>query len=106
MFEWLLLLLAPLVPHATPPQTDYIGVVAAEAAYASLLPRSAPTKPKVDRKDCTTCNGTGKVRTGDGLGWTECPDCEVKPGGAEMVPFNGPPAQRLQVRPLPEMPQK
>lgn len=104
MFKWLMLFLTPTVPDATP-QTDYIGVVAAEAAYASLLPRSGPVKPKVDRKDCTTCNGTGKITHGDGHA-TECPDCEVKLGGAGMLPFNGPPAQRLQIRPLPAVPQK
>lgn len=77
MFDWLLF----LVPPAAPPQRDYVGLVAAEVAYASL---DAPDieKPKVPTKDCKTCNGTGRVRTGDDQGWTKCPDCEPTPGAA------------------------
>lgn len=82
MFDWLFVLLAPLVPYAEPaPRPDYVGVVAAEAAYSALLPDAAPVKPKVPTKDCTTCNGTGRVRSGDGQGWTKCPDCEGLPDG-------------------------
>lgn len=82
MFEWLLTL--PMwFAHATPPpQQDYVGVVAAEAAYAALLPDAAPVKPKVPTKDCTTCKGTGKVRQGDGH-VTECPDCDPTLSAAE-----------------------
>jgi hypothetical protein len=75
MFEWLFFIFAPLVPDATPPK-DYIGVVAAEAAYAALLPDAAPVKPKVPTKDCKTCKGLGKVPSGDGHEWTKCPDCD------------------------------
>lgn len=86
MFEWLVALFTALfswaTPYAdTPPQKDYVGLVAAEAAYSALLPDTAPVKPKVPTKDCTTCNGTGRVRTGDDQGWTKCPDCEGKPDG-------------------------
>jgi hypothetical protein len=80
MIEWLLSLLLSLVnlavPHAEPPKQDFVGMVAAEAAYSALLPDAAPVKPKVPTKDCTTCKGTGKVRTGDNQGWTKCPDCD------------------------------
>jgi hypothetical protein len=79
MLEWLFLLLTPA--PAAPPTTDYVGTVAAEAAYAALIPAAEPTKPKVPTKDCTTCNGAGRVRTGDDQGWTKCPDCEGTPGG-------------------------
>lgn len=79
MFDWLFLLFAPAA--VPPPQQDYIGPVAAEAAYAALIPAAEPTKPKVPTKDCTTCKGTGRVRTGDDQGWTKCPDCEGKPDG-------------------------
>jgi hypothetical protein len=75
MFEWLFILLAPVLPDATP-QKDYIGVVAAEAAYASLVPEEKVVKPKVPTKDCKNCKGLGKVPTGDGLGWTKCPECD------------------------------
>lgn len=86
MFKWLLTLVAAILSALTPHGTtatkkDYVGLVAAEAAYSALLPDSAPTKPKVPTKDCTTCNGTGRVRTGDDQSWTKCPDCEGKPLG-------------------------
>jgi hypothetical protein len=82
MFDWLFVLLSPVVPYAeTVPQKDYIGLVAAEAAYSALLPESAPVKPKVPTKDCKTCNGTGRVRSGDNISWTKCPDCEGLPPG-------------------------
>jgi hypothetical protein len=74
MLEWLLAI--PLwFSNAPAQQQDYVGMVAAEAAYAALLPDTTPVKPKVPRKDCKTCNGSGKVRQGDGHE-TECPDCD------------------------------
>lgn len=64
--------------YAAPPKKDYIGMVAAEAAYSALLPRTAPVKPvkPVDPKNCPTCGGTGRVRTGDDQHWTKCPTCQ------------------------------
>jgi hypothetical protein len=84
MFKWftafitfVFSLFSPGVPDEnTAPQKDYIAVVASEAAYSALLPDKAPVKPKVPTKDCTTCKGTGRVRTGDDQGWTKCPDCD------------------------------
>jgi hypothetical protein len=101
MFEWLLAL-AP-VTYAEPPKKDYIGMVAAEVAYAALLPDSPVTKPLVDTKDCTRCKGSGKIPTGDSNHpWTDCPDCEPKTGDKVKLQSNGPnPAMRLQVKPLP-----
>lgn len=90
MLNWLFALLASLfswgapVP-AQPPHNDYVGLVAAEAAYSALLPQAAPTKPKVPTKDCTTCEGSGRVRTGDNQGWTKCPDCEGLPDGQGVL---------------------
>lgn len=80
MFNWLLALIAFLFPFNFSDDTDYTGDVAAEAAYASLLSGPSVVKPKGPTKDCTTCNGTGRVRTGDDQGWTKCPDCEGVPG--------------------------
>jgi hypothetical protein len=92
MFDWLFYLLAPVMPDAAP-QKDYIGVVAAEAAYAALLPdKEVAPKPLVDPKDCNRCNGTGRVRTGDGQGWMKCPDCQ-------------PMAAAFSLSPLPEVPE-
>jgi hypothetical protein len=80
MFEWLFLLFTPAVPYATiAPAPDYIGMVAAEAAYAALLPNNVqPDKRPVRPIDpnCATCKGTGKVRSGDGQGWSNCPTCQ------------------------------
>lgn len=75
MFDWLFVLLAPVLPDDAP-KKDYIGLVAAETAYAALVPEATPVKPKVPTKDCTNCKGTGKVPTGDGQGWTKCPECD------------------------------
>lgn len=84
MFEWLFLLFAPTVPYADAPPTataDYVGLVAAEAAYAALLPSAPnPDKPKpppVDPANCPTCKGTKRVPTGDSNNpWTKCPTCQ------------------------------
>jgi len=80
MFNWLFVLLTFFgwgLSHAIPPKKDYIGVVAAEAAYSALLPSRSPVKPPlVDPKDCPTCKGAGKVPSGDGQGWTKCPTCQ------------------------------
>lgn len=100
MFDWLLLLTTPVNAHATPPKDYYVGVVAAEVAYASLLPDTPVVKPLVDTKDCTRCNGTGKISTGDhNHPWTDCPDCEPKEG---LIKESAPlPTMKLQVKPLP-----
>jgi hypothetical protein len=76
MFDWLFVL---LTPSEVQPPRDYVGHVAAEVAYLSLT-QTDVEKPKVPTKDCKTCNGTGRVRTGDDQGWTKCPDCEPAPG--------------------------
>lgn len=82
MFKWLITLLVFLFPVNQGANQDYVGRIAAEAAYSALLPDApTPAKPKVPTKDCKTCNGTGRVRSGDDQGWTKCPDCEGKPLG-------------------------
>jgi hypothetical protein len=86
MLKWLLALIAFLFPASPVSETDYVGRIAAEAAYANLLPSATPAKPKVPTKDCTTCNGTGRIRTGDDQNWTKCPDCEGTPTGDIPLP--------------------
>jgi hypothetical protein len=84
MMNWLVVLLNLVSPHAAePPKEDCVGMVAAEAAYSALLPNQAPVKPKVPTKDCTTCKGTGKVQSGDGLNWSKCPDCDPALGNVK-----------------------
>jgi hypothetical protein len=90
MFEWLFLLFTPAVPYAAPaPAPDYIGMVAAEAAYASLLssapePKPDDPAPRPVDPNCPTCKGTGKVRSGDGISWTKCPTCQPLTAPAEL----------------------
>jgi hypothetical protein len=90
MWKWLLAFLAFLFPVNKAVDTDYVGEIAAHAAYASLLPNAKPVKPKVPTKDCTTCNGTGRVRSGDGHEWTKCPDCDGSTGSATIPPAETP----------------
>ena len=98
MNGWLYtLLFLPVVPYAEPaPASDYIGMVAAEAAYAALLPDTArPDKPQPQPVDpnCPTCKGTGKVRSGDGHEWTKCPTCQplTEPGELPKAKVTLPP---------------
>lgn len=82
MYKWLtwfLTFIAGLL-YVAPTEKDYVGVVAAAFAYATLLPDTAPVKPKVPQSECKTCGGTGRVRTGDDQSWTRCPDCEPDGG--------------------------
>lgn len=74
MWKWLLALFLSL-GISTSTQPDYVGTMAVEAAYASLIPVRLTVKP-VKTEDCKTCGGTGRVRTGDDQGWTKCPDCQ------------------------------
>lgn len=75
MYNWLIALLLFFGFGAAVVNHDYVGDIAAEAAYASLLP-SKPGVKRVNPADCKTCGGTGRVRTGDDQGWTKCPDCQ------------------------------
>jgi hypothetical protein len=110
MYELLLWLVSlfsftpPAVTYGAAPQQDYVGMVAAEAAYSAALPGSAPVKPKkpID-PDCGTCRGTGKVKSGDGLGWSPCPTCQAEEVGATepnapIAPIQKPTRMPIQTR--------
>lgn len=94
MYEWVVMLLTPVVPYAAPapepPVEYYVGVVAAEAAYATLptgvpVPPPPAPAPPVDPKNCPTCKGTGRVPTGDSNNpWTKCPTCQPSNAPAEL----------------------
>jgi hypothetical protein len=100
MFEWLMLL-AP-VTYAELPKKDCVGMVAAEAAYVSFLPDAIPPKVLVDTKDCTRCNRTGRIPTGDSNNpWTDCPECEPKDGKVNAEPKLSP-VMKLQKRAVPD----
>lgn len=90
MWNFLLWLLSLISPAPAVPPVDYVGAVAADVAYASMAPAAAPTKPKVPRSECKTCDGTGKVRTGDDQGWTKCPDCEPDTGAPTALKVKSP----------------
>jgi len=89
--------------YAATPRQDYIGVVSAEAAYAALLPRTSPVNPlkPVDPKNCPTCGGTGKVRTGDGINWTKCPTCQPMSTPKPVLKQTVPPGQGFPPRSAP-----
>lgn len=102
-FLWLLALLAGAT-HATTSEKDYVGMVAAEVAYAALIPDAAPVKPKVPQSQCKTCQGSGRVRTGDLQGWTKCPDCEPdKDTGPRPVLKSTAPGQGWPARTVPHV---
>ena len=101
MFEWIFLLFTPAVPYAAPaPTEDFVGVVAAEAAYTTLLP-SAPNPdtpaPQPIDPNCPTCKGKGKVPSGDGHEWTKCPTCQAF--AEEAPPVAQPEAQPAAAKP-------
>lgn len=92
---WLLLLLTPEQPaqvqYGAAPAQDFVGVVAAEAAYTTFAPEKPKPAPNIDPKNCPTCKGAGRVPSGDGQGWTKCPTC--KGGKTDLAPVSDlPPA--------------
>jgi hypothetical protein len=103
MYEWLFFLLTPAAPvmsNATPPE-DYVGVVAAEVAYSTLLhSRVEPNKPTrpID-PNCKTCGGKGRVPSGDGQGWSNCPTCQPIAAEAPVTPK--PPFKKSPVQSIP-----
>lgn len=76
MWGWLLTFFALPAAADAPKPNPYIGRMAAEAAYSAMIPSAPVEKPKVPTSECKTCNGTGRVRSGDGHEWTKCPDCD------------------------------
>ena len=60
---------------------DYVAIVAIQAAIMEKShPLPAPLKPPLP--NCPQCKGTGKVKTGDGLGVTACPCTERSDSGS------------------------
>jgi len=55
----------------------WLADVSAIAAELDLggSPITPPAPSKVKRSECKVCNGTGRVKTGDGISWTECENC-------------------------------
>lgn len=54
----------------------------ASACLGVESPKEPDVEQKVPRSECKNCGGTGRVRTGDGLAFAECPKCE--PGTGEI----------------------
>jgi hypothetical protein len=52
--------------------------LACEAAreIVRLQSSPAPAPPKPNPGKCVRCNGTGKVKSGDGIAVIPCPDCD------------------------------
>ncbi len=49
--------------------------LAVETARMVIASRAAPPAPTPDAGKCSNCNGTGKVRSGDGIEVFTCPEC-------------------------------
>lgn len=54
---------------------DYVAIVATNAAILAQVDHVVPS-PKPPLPNCPKCKGTGKVKTGDGQNWTNCPCTE------------------------------
>jgi hypothetical protein len=70
-------LLAVVVTAGQQPSTieaDLACETAREMVRLQASPLPAPPKPPPER--CTRCNGTGKVKSGDGLAVIPCPECQ------------------------------
>lgn len=50
----------------------YVAVIAIQAALDVESAKPTPAPPKPADPKCPKCKGTGKVKTGDGLHWTDC----------------------------------
>lgn len=72
-------------PETPASAADYGPLVKAACAIATLEPDDAPAPiDKPLRKDCPVCKGTGRVRSGDGLGWSECDACREEVTGDRL----------------------
>lgn len=54
---------------------DYTPLISIELAVQSSIADTNTPVNKVPRSECTHCHGKGKIRTGDGIAWEECPYC-------------------------------
>ena len=79
LFSFLLVGCAAAVAEPTVSDFDLAEYRAAVAISAAQLdkPDDLTPTPKPPRKDCKVCNGTGKVRSGDGLHIFDCSACEA-----------------------------
>lgn len=79
-------------------------------AWTASLRRVAPAPSPVptvkpQRADCPDCRGTGRIRTGDGISWTECDHCVPPPReGPPAEPEAEPPAKPSPVAQVPALP--
>lgn len=60
-------------PQAWTPQISAAMGIAMMAPGANITPDTPVNKVK--RSQCTVCRGSGQVKTGDGISWTECENC-------------------------------
>lgn len=67
----------------TPDATEFIPAITAHAAEITMDSTPAPEVTPNENKTCPDCDGTGKVKTGDGISWTKCSTC----GGDGKVAF-------------------
>ena len=69
--------LAVIVAAGQQPSTieaDLACETAREMVRLQASPRPKPPKPGPEK--CARCNGTGKVKSGDGIAVIPCPECQ------------------------------
>jgi hypothetical protein len=69
--------LAVIVAAGDPPSTldaELACETAREMVRLQATPVPVPPKPAPTK--CVRCNGTGKVKSGDGIAVFDCPDCK------------------------------
>lgn len=72
----------------TPPAVEasnWNGVIASSIAVTTAGGEVNPVDNRPLRKDCTECNGTGRVKTGDGIAWTTCDACKSATAAEELA---------------------
>jgi DnaJ-class molecular chaperone len=77
MFRWVIVFAIVLIGCVASLPTDpgISADLAVETARMVIASRAAPPAPTPDAGKCSNCNGTGKVRSGDGIEVFTCPEC-------------------------------
>ena len=72
-----LLIFSFLILESVAEAGKYTGLIACELAFATLTDGDDSPIEKVPRSECQECDGTGRVKAGDGVTivWRECTNC-------------------------------
>lgn len=72
----LVILVALILSGCSKPAPDHMVLLCecfTQAAYEAVKARKTLPAPPAPAACCTECRGTGKVRSGDGHAWVDCP---------------------------------